>query len=389
MRSARELADAIAAHGERHLFEAADPWPLTVPVRLPGERALEDDATHVFATDNATRRWAGERGVELVMVTRRLGGTPVELVSHVIVPDGATAMRAVSGKVRAHWTLVRERAERLGALTAGWSGVDEEALMRVLKWMDPGLDATREELAASDVDFELLLAAAAWFHDHLDGVPSLTPREVPLEGFSAKWLDGERSRHRRALCALLGVEALDLRERPGEVRYRYLDPAAADWPERLATSVQGSPELPVRRAIIVENKDTYLGLPVMEGTVCVFGSGFAVGHAAELLPWLRECEVVYWGDLDAAGFEILSTLRRSGLSARSVAMDRATYDRFTRFGTTLSATNKPLKPQDPKVGLALTPDERSLYEALCRGELPNPRIEQERIPLAYVLGRID
>ncbi|MEU4516718.1 DUF3322 domain-containing protein [Nonomuraea wenchangensis] len=42
----------------------------------------------------------------------------------------------------------------------------------------------------SDTDFGLLCAAAAWFRVNSDS--GLTPRQVPIEGLHAKWLNTHR-----------------------------------------------------------------------------------------------------------------------------------------------------------------------------------------------------
>ncbi|KFI59495.1 DUF3322 and DUF2220 domain-containing protein [Bifidobacterium cuniculi] len=373
MRSPRELASLVEAHLGRHLFDVADPWPLTLTVQLPSARALEDDPAGAARTNREILAWADAHGVATRLTVRRMGGTPLELVSHVTIPDEDVAQRVVGRAMRGRRCRVLARAARIRAL--GWP-VGEECVMRVVRWTED----------ADDLDFDLLMAAAVWFHGHLGAVASMTAREVPLEGFSGKWLGGVRSLHRRALCALLEVDGLPLRERPEEVRYRYLDPAAAGWAERLATEVQEAPELPVARAIVVENKDTYLAMPAMAGTVCVFGAGFAVGAAVRLLPWLAGLDVAYWGDLDAAGFEILASLRAAGLAARAVGMDLATYERFRAYGTALGERGTPIKASEPKEGLDLTDDEYALYGALCRQELGVPRVEQERIPLDWVMS---
>lgn len=375
MRSPRDLAGLVEAYLGRHLFDVADPWPLTLTVQLPSARALEDDPAGAARTNREILAWAAAHGVATRLTVRRMGGTPLELVSHVTVPDEDVAQRVVGRALRGRRRTALARAARIRALA--WP-VEEGTVMRVVSWMEP----------ADDLDFALLLEATSWFHGHLGAVASLTAREVPLEGFSGKWLDGERSLHRRAICALLGVDALPLKERPGEVRYRYLDPAAAGWAERLATDVQEAPELPVVRAIVVENKDTYLAMPAMAGTVCVFGAGFAVGTAARLLPWLAGLDVAYWGDLDAAGFEILASLRAAGIPARSVGMDMATYERFRAYGTALGERGTPIKATEPKEGLDLTDDEYALYGSLCRQEHGTPRVEQERIPLDWVVSHV-
>lgn len=94
------------------------------------------------------------------------------------------------------------------------------------------------------------------------------------------------------------------------------------------------------------------------------------------------------GDMDADGLEILARLRATGVACASVCMDRETYDAYAQFGTTLGADGSPIPRREPKEGLCLTDEEVALYRALCTGALPNPRVEQERIPIAQALARL-
>jgi hypothetical protein len=43
--------------------------------------------------------------------------------------------------------------------------------------------------------------------------------------------------------------------------------------------------------------------------------------------------VVYWGDMDADGLEILDGFRAAGVPAVSILMDAAAYEAWEHFGT--------------------------------------------------------
>lgn len=63
--------------------------------------------------------------------------------------------------------------------------------------------------------------------------------------------------------------------------------------------------------MVVESKTTLyttLTLPKMDGTIAIFGSGFSV-HTLKNAQWLSDLELLYWGDIDVQGFEILSQFR--------------------------------------------------------------------------------
>ncbi len=80
-------------------------------------------------------------------------------------------------------------------------------------------------------------------------------------------------------------------------------------------------DLRIRRAVIVENEITYLSVPVPSEGIVIWGKCFDVDRAGSL-PWLRDADIIYWGDLDTYGFAILNRLRARIPQTRSVLMDR-------------------------------------------------------------------
>ncbi len=104
----------------------------------------------------------------------------------------------------------------------------------------------------------------------------------------------------------------------------------------------------------------------------MWGQGFA---ATRLASWLGGIpEVLYWGDLDAQGFEILDRLRALCPLVLSLGMDARTFDRF-RF-LSCPGTASPVKDLE-----RLTQEEWALYRQLAEGNL---RLEQEKIPVGYL-----
>jgi hypothetical protein len=104
----------------------------------------------------------------------------------------------------------------------------------------------------------------------------------------------------------------------------------------------------------------------------VFGSGFGLASLRPL-PWLVEKEIVYWGDIDTHGFDILNRLRSRFDSVRSILMDEATLlaHRGQWFAEP-SPTNRPLPN--------LTEAEEALYGDLVEDRFgPTIRLEQERV----------
>lgn len=133
--------------------------------------------------------------------------------------------------------------------------------------------------------------------------------------------------------------------------------------------------LPIKKVLIVENKTTLyttLTLPKMNDTIAIFGSGYGV-HNLKNAYWLANLELLYWGDIDVQGFEILSQFRGYFQQTKSVLMDFETFEKFFENDlgtqTNLSAI------------LYLTKEEQKLYEIL---KTNNWRLEQEKITFDYV-----
>lgn len=128
-----------------------------------------------------------------------------------------------------------------------------------------------------------------------------------------------------------------------------------------------------RQLIITENKMNFLTLPPLAQTVAVWGGGYAVSNLKGI-DWLRDKTIVYWGDIDVHGFEILSQLRSYYPHTRSAMMDQETFDRFREYhGKGALSRVSSLA--------CLTGEEQQLYR---RVQENNERLEQEKIPQSYI-----
>jgi len=134
--------------------------------------------------------------------------------------------------------------------------------------------------------------------------------------------------------------------------------------------------LAVRRVYIIENLTSFLAFPAVPDAVAIWGGGFAVSLLAGA-DWLAEKQLFYWGDIDAHGFQILAQLRAHYPAAQSVLMDAATLAAHHRGerGGEFQPAELPL----------LTIAEQALYQGLL---CTNHRLEQEKLPLAYVAHRL-
>lgn len=133
--------------------------------------------------------------------------------------------------------------------------------------------------------------------------------------------------------------------------------------------------LPIRKVLVVENKTTLyttLTLPKMDKTIAIFGSGYSVNNLKNVR-WFDNLELLYWGDIDVQGFEILSQFRGYFPQTKSILMDKQTFNKFFEEdeGT----------PTNISAKLNLTDEEQQLYDIL---KANNWRLEQEKIPFDYV-----
>lgn len=134
-------------------------------------------------------------------------------------------------------------------------------------------------------------------------------------------------------------------------------------------------DLPIEKVIVFENKTTFytaLTLPKMDNTIALFGSGFSVANLKNVY-WFKDKALLYWGDIDVQGFEILSQFRGYFPQTKSILMNKITFENFFE--------NDSGTPTNISVQLNLTDEEQQLYDIL---KTNNWRLEQEKIPFDYV-----
>ena len=114
-------------------------------------------------------------------------------------------------------------------------------------------------------------------------------------------------------------------------------------------------------------------------SISIFGQGFAINQLKNA-KWLSDKQIIYWGDIDAHGFQILSQLRGYFSQTRSCMMDLPTFTQFRDLAIT--------GPDTIVTDLEnLTDGERELFELLV-GLKKSNRLEQEKIPHVYAVGNI-
>lgn len=143
--------------------------------------------------------------------------------------------------------------------------------------------------------------------------------------------------------------------------------------------------IPCRRILILENKTNYsnifnfLTLPSIKDSISIFGKGFGI-CSLKKAQWLLDKQIIYWGDIDAHGFQILSQIRGYFPHTQSCMMDIETFSKFQHLAVTGADTNV-LALEN------LTHEEHELFEHLINLK-ENNRLEQEKIPHVYALKKI-
>ena len=135
-------------------------------------------------------------------------------------------------------------------------------------------------------------------------------------------------------------------------------------------------QIPISKAYIVENKVNFLTFPLVANSIVIWGKGYGIASIKES-ELLKSSELIYWGDLDAQGFEILSQFRGYFAQVKSLLMDKTTFDKY--FENDLGT------PSKVNVELNLTTEEKNLYQYI---KANNYRLEQEKIPQSYVIEHL-
>lgn len=373
----RLLRDAVGApSGADELETDRLGFPLTLRMRGPTARELatrHDEVRAWIKELEAASRAALGCGYDIVWseTSNRVIGRN-RSPSSIIVPTRTDALALIGQAETAgrFATLAKSTTERFPELEAWF----QRRPLKVLEHVDA---------------WERILAVLEWFRANPHSGRYV--REIDVPGVDTKFIEVRKLLLAELLDLVLPAAAIDssrsgsadfearygLAAKPALLRFRVLDPDLAihgltDLTVRIDELKHL--DLAVERVLIVENEITGLALPNMTRTAAIFGLGYAVGLLREL-DWLRDREVLYWGDIDTNGFAMLERMRAILPDVRSLLMDRGTLMRHqAHWSTELT----------PYVGALdrLTPAEAGLYDDLRFDRLGRAiRLEQERIPL--------
>lgn len=237
-----------------------------------------------------------------------------------------------------------------------------------------------------------LLRVCLYFQNN--SKPNLYIRELPIN-VHTKFIEQNQGILNELLLAILPDDAINKEETDFEKRFglRYTAPSitmrALDKNLQVKYGISTSEmsilisdfksrSLQGYRFIITENLMNFRTLPDLSNSFALWGKGFNVAILKDV-EWLTHCQIIYWGDLDAQGFQILSQLRSYFFQTISVMMDRETFDNFQEFsvlGTVCKIANLSY----------LTPEEHDLFTDLSQQTI---RLEQEKIRKDFAICKLN
>ncbi|HIO92277.1 MAG TPA: DUF2399 domain-containing protein [Leucothrix mucor] len=229
--------------------------------------------------------------------------------------------------------------------------------------------------------------------------PDCYLRELEIRGVDSKFIEKHKAILAELLDQILAPETINhnitslkqhgferrygLKFEQSLIRFRLLDqslyPIAHISDISLPLPQLAQWKIPCWRVFITENKINGLSFPPMQDSLVIFGLGYGVDQLADI-PWLSDCELYYWGDIDTHGFSILSRLRHHFPKAHSLMMDENTLKQYDSL-----CANEPQNARCKHQLKYLKPVEQQLYQHLQK---THQRLEQERLPMTYVKTRL-
>lgn len=205
---------------------------------------------------------------------------------------------------------------------------DVQLLMHSYGALKPWIASHTAEVIAYHGKWPILLQLIAFFINHPR--PDIFLRQIPVPGMGSKFAEAHKTILYPILNLLLPPEAINesysgvlhfekrfgLRTDVARLRLRWLDETLAGQYTGGLTDIEAPVEAlaamtwQVKTVLVVENKTNLLNaellltLPALQDAVAFLGSGRAAS-LMQHLQWLKGARILYWGDVDAEGFEIL------------------------------------------------------------------------------------
>jgi len=357
-------------------------FPHEVRLRQPGAAAMGEQFDLVRNWIAALDAGSRSEGYELAwrdINHRQLGRNRIPVAA--TIDSEALALRMIGRVAQAR------RFEELAALTL-------DAFPSLRSW----LSRQPLRLLEHEAGWTRILAVLRWFADHPR--PGIYLRQLDIPGVDTKFIEARKGLVAELLDQVLPAEAIDagaigarqfearygLLGKPAQIRFRILDRrhdigGCSDL--ALPVAQFAALHSSVERVFITENEVNALAFPDVDASMVVFGGGYGIERLAQV-DWLRNRQLVYWGDIDTHGFAILDRLRASLPGVRSVLMDDETLQAHRQVWGQEDVDKRYLGELQ-----RLTDDERQLFVRL-RDNLVDERLrlEQERIGYAWAVDAI-
>jgi hypothetical protein len=366
---------------QRAHLEGLSLFPWELPIPRPTAKELADGfpqlRTAIQQLEKGAKTTAGKGyGLEYAQVNhRRLGN---QSIPRKVIVASLDDYLHLTGKRRQH-----ERFQEIADLV-----LTERPELKPMLCQRPAL------LLDYAADWPRLLAVCRYFQGNPR--PGLYMRQLDIPGVDTKFIETRRAIIADLLTSILPAEAVTatsrglsdrgfaerfgLKVEPALVRFRMLDGDLVGATD-LSVPLPELASLPVRprRVFITENKMNGLSFPRCPGSLVIFGLGYGASSLADI-PWLRDAQVYYWGDIDTHGFAILSQLREFFPDMRSFLMDERTLLAHKELWGQEEAGQRFTKDLE-----RLTAEERALFQALRSDRLGHSvRLEQERVGFGSV-----
>jgi hypothetical protein len=346
-------------------------FPLRLPLKNPTAGQLVE---HFDAARNWAAQWQAAAGPDLELEwhtvnNRQLGRNPLPVAA--VFGTLEAALRHISqlAAARQYQALTAEIHQRFPEL-------DDWCQRKPLT------------VLAQQSEWPTLMAILEWMA--VNPRPGIYIRQLEIPGVHTKVIERNRGLLTELLDLILPESAIDtrasgarqfeqrygFRRRPARLRFRFLDPSREIGGLRdieVPVAQFETLSLPVDTVFIVENDITALAFPDTPSAIVIFGQGYGIGSHLANAGWLKDRDVIYWGDIDTHGFRILNQLRDALPHSRSLLMDASTLRAHRHLWGTEPSPHTGELPN-------LTEHEQAVYRMLGTLEPGrNLRLEQERI----------
>jgi hypothetical protein len=377
--------DGIRQKAERAYSRMLDAWAAGelnsfFPLRMPADLSpIAGDVPGTIAAVELLRANSKEqssRGYSIQWKQIRSRDFGNNRFPERIVIDTADDLVALIGKQK-HFSATCRVADRIRDRFPALAGWVTSHIRRMTDCAEP---------------LEGLLQVTKFFLDN--PWPDCYARQIPV-AVDTKFVERHQAVLRDWLDELLPGSAIQADETKFALRFglrdgqpyttlRTLDPtlqAELRLPyDELSLPFRSLEPLPLRDAtvIIVENQLNLLTLPKLNRGLTIRGEGKAVTRLRRL-QWLADNMVLYWGDIDVEGFQILSSLRMFFPNVRSILMTEAVL--LDHHDLVLEGSG------------AVSSEPRNLVDnelaAFRQCQRHNWRLEQERLPQSYVDEKLE